>query len=292
MRDRLLPDIPLWSFRISIVIGVLAILLLTRFQNFYFPESSPIDNVTGFPLLDPLLIHLYSGIILSLVIFWGSFYSDKQKNPILNLLKAFGFTFLLVSFIFLLEILLEEYWLKPAFFYNRPPQEYQKPDTWLTAYIESLMGWNSEPGAPTSTPSGFVMRQLFLSFLLLIYGETLKKASKLKKVLLVYGPALLFFLLVVFLRVWRGKHSFFDVGIAIGTGTLLFWPFWLFIYSILGKDGMKIYIRDFIVPSGFLFCFSFIFSGHSTSWAYASLIIFGLLGIGYTKAIQVSGRKS
>lgn len=285
--EDLFPDIPLSLFRLSLFVGVIAILCLTiPFNGEKVVRGINIGiRPTNF-LFDSLLVHVYAIILLFVTVLrW--FLRGHESQWIRKSIYALSFTTILVGGTLCSELKLEGVWLKPTFFFHRPPVELQKPSPWLTGYVEKKMKTDSKtPESRSATPSGFVFRQLILTFFLFIYGRRLTWLSVRRKILEIYLPALLLFFYVVFLRVWAGMHTFFDVGIAIGTGTLLFWAFWMTLCSIygslVGTKMPRVYFRDFLVPAVFLVFYSFIFSGHSHTWVLALLVILFVAGLGYS----------
>jgi len=310
--------IPRFLFRLSLVLAVVLTLVLSRaFFLTLYPSRIPVlDSLTGSFALDPWTIQLiYSGAVLFILILAGR-YLPSFANRVTRLGKLWRWALqvskaaLVTGILFIAiagsAISISDYWLKPAFRYRRPSEEYVLPEPPFTAAMESFLNREPQPGDPTSAPSGFVLRQLFLMLLLFIlakgaFSSVSSRWEGRRRFIRVVEHTLyvfnvLMFCWVAFSRVWRGAHTAFDIGISIAVGTLVFWPVFFLAIS-LHKYVLKIKINhtrpgerelhiraacgEFVFPGLILLGFSFGLSHQSISWGVASAVILSIVGISY-----------
>jgi len=120
--------------------------------------------------------------------------------------------------------LVEKLWLKPALDYMRPPDSLHLPPPAVSKWFSNLLG--EDLAASNGAPSGFVLRQLLASLSGLLALFSLPRGGKRSGKLI---TGVLSGLLVIalgwtaFSRVYSGHHYLFDIMLAIGIGTIIFW---------------------------------------------------------------------
>ncbi|TKJ29448.1 MAG: hypothetical protein CEE40_08555 [Chloroflexi bacterium B3_Chlor] len=192
----------------------------------------------------------------------------------------------LVGLLMLAEFELEHRFFKPSFLAPRPAVPL--PDPPFTRWLEGLLGVNaSDSNDGDGAPSGYVLRQWYLLLLLVVVTEQLLRRrhddrSRLWIRAIAYGLSFLTLLYVAFSRVYRLHHTMFDVGIAIGLGTLTFWLVALLPGAILHRN--KKLITE-LGGSAFAYLFLFFFYSQSSyRWVVGALVIFLVLAIVYLLA--------
>jgi len=295
-------------FRSSVILALVCTMVLSReyFLNLRVPRVPTLDRLTGSLWLDPLAVHLYSGILAIVLILIGKYWlrMSEHRGSLLQIVRVAVITTIIFVAILGSAIVLTDYWLKPTFHYDRPSEEYRLPEPPFTETFNDLLNREPEADKPTSAPSGFVLRQLFLMLLLFILAQVtfLLLSSRLprwRKAIIVlksgfYSLNILMFCWVAFSRVWRGNHTIFDVGISIAVGILIFWPSFFLLASILRLIILKrrnlsselgssiaLYSSEFVFPGLILLGFSFGLSNKPTSWGLASGVTLSILGLAY-----------
>jgi len=218
-----------WSNFIGLVL--MAVFSYSGIQGYHFREPF-LEWLSGPTYyLDPLAIHIAIIILIAslVTLCMGSISLFKKTTY-----------FLLVSCILVLVMMLEfefEKWLfKPIFDINRPPLNEQLPEGPITLFLYNFVGITGQVG--TSTPSGSVLRQMLLTmgFLLLSQQQAFNTRFSGLKSKSFYALFAILLALVSFSRIYRGMHTFLDVGVAIGMGTMIFWLFVVFLPSSKMKN--------------------------------------------------------
>lgn len=212
-----LPPVPLNLFTLSIVssIGLTFVLAMlgVAFQQPLAGLRNPfLDSLTYQWFFDPTTWHLAVALIASLLILDQAKYVRGADTWSRVVASALPFALLAAV------LLLGDSVIKPAYAVQRPPNPLPEPP--LTAALRFLA--SRGPAEPDSMPSGFVMRQVGLFYLLtwMVIGR--RKSRKLTRAL-IETVNILGLVIVAFSRVYRAAHSVLDVAAAIGIGTLLFW---------------------------------------------------------------------
>lgn len=180
------------------------------------PQSEIWTSIVQFPALDPMLLYGLSFVFV-FVYWYLSHYDLENKEKLLTRLVIFGF--LGVSWTVIEYYLIESVWLKPALGYIRPEEgvlPYPPISAWIFRQIPGSSSLKS-----TGAPSGFVLRQLFLT----LFGLSILSGRKGRRL---GRSALGVFLIltlawVIFSRVYLRHHFLFDAMIAVGIGTIIFW---------------------------------------------------------------------
>ena len=74
------------------------------------------------------------------------------------------------------------------------------------------------------------------------------------------------FLLVAFVRFYRGRHSLFDIGVGIGVAVVLYWTFVLLTAVITARrEAERRLLGEFVVPLG-AFALALVFYAQETKW--------------------------
>jgi len=190
--------------------------------------------VTESILLDPMFLLGLSVLALAGITFFRNEVSAWNADAkilvrVLRFLRfAAVFGTLVTSAFFLEYYVIEKLWLKPALAYMRPPAGMRLGFAPVSAWFSRLVG--DTLGSSSGAPSGFVLRQLMISLsgLLVLFSSPIKKN---RRRMLTDGLLSSFFVIVLawtaFTRVYSGHHYIFDVMIAVGIGTILFWIFTL-----------------------------------------------------------------
>lgn len=171
--------------------------------------------------LDPVLLNLFGGLPL-LWFCYVMFRNSLSYSPKKSALWALGSSFLLGAMIVFGEYYLETHFLKDSFGLDRPTEQLRHP--WLIQLFINLGWYVEEEGR--SAPSGFTMRQILLalSYLFAITGTRITMSSSQKlltNILSFLSVALV--VVIAYFRVYRGAHTLYDIGMALGIGIVLFW---------------------------------------------------------------------
>ncbi len=189
--------------------------------------------------------------------------------------------------------------LKPAFNYTRTPSPEQLGEPWFTCYFTGSIRTGSD-----SCPSGFIVRQvyIYLSALLFINQNNgtlltqsaannflrvarsynspdsiIKPSTFVNKVFLLLQT--LSILYVCFVRIYRGAHTFFDIGVALGTATYSYWILVCLVQWVARVD--RKYIPDMHYISLFFIPLCFFYSKDAIKWTYTALTIIIILSVMY-----------
>ena len=260
-------------FSVVLAIAGMLILSLPSFKiETIGEEGSALDTITYF--VDPLFAHLL-GIGAVFVLMWTAtthMYQKKRTRlaicvgvPLAAFLMIHGFT---------------EVVLKPSFDYDRPAQHLESP--WLSAMLKV-----DEPREDNSCPSGFVVRQLFLLMIGLVFyrGFQANRASQDKpgriegSTLIGLGTGVIF---VAFSRVYRGFHTMYDIAISISVSCYVFW----LIYYLIGVFPKRVptNMTSGIVAASCIFVPAFLYYSQDAYW-WAIIGIGVLCLIGFTRII-------
>ncbi len=280
------PDISRFVVRSIVFSAIIGTVAFTASSLRSFHLTLTLDGIIptlAYWVLDPVLIHAYGGLLLVGVLFArrGSSDSNPTKNKRARRIAiALVLGIVLVSCLFVVEIVLENYLFKPIFHEIRPAQQYTIAEPPVTAFFERLLNMESEPGAPTSAPSGFVLRQMILFCTILVLAQKLVPRKGLFAFILCVNAGLL--ILMAVSRVLVGAHTFYDAGIAFGVGNIVFWPSFFLVYSFLGKKQSETHITDVAALCLLLIPICFLLSEESSPWVIISVVVFGVLTGGYT----------
>ncbi len=195
------------------------------------------------------------------------------QTKVQKLLLGFVCPFLLVGIMMLLATFLEMFLLKPSFAYARPAT--QLTDSFVARHILSH-------GMRSATPSGFVLRQVIVlfSFLVLSFQGKWKEVVSSKrgwKNTLLHFSNYAFFLLVIFLRTYRAQHTLYDVGLAIGLGTLIFWSLAVIGSFLIHREKAVKHARYFFLPAFTYLLVFLLYTQETTYWIIFSTILLILL---------------
>jgi len=221
-------DMPLSSFFHPPGEGLVATTFLFATFGFFFVPMLNVQNlINRTPILDtltyycdPIIFNLMGGIpilLFVMLLFRGHFSMSRSQSVLLGLVA----TVAIGGFIIFGEYFLEKIVLKKSFLIDRPADPLPQP--FLLAWAHNLISDYEGPG--TSTPSGFTMRQLLLA-LFYIYASnvTNMKYNKWERNAHIASIFFSFFLVLftAYLRVYRGAHTFIDIGMAFGIGVVIF----------------------------------------------------------------------
>ncbi|MBS3788830.1 phosphatase PAP2 family protein [Candidatus Bipolaricaulota bacterium] len=196
---------------LSITVGIISYTRQVR-----IPQSDIWTSIVQFPVLDPMLLYVLSFVFV--FIYWYlAHYDFENKRKLLVSLAIFGF--LGVSWTFIEYYLIESIWLKPALNYIRP-EEGVLDHPLISKWVSSQILGSSSPES-TGAPSGFVLRQLFVT----LFGLSILSGRKRRKLgRSAFGVFLILTLAwVIFSRVYLRHHFLFDAMLAVGIGTIIFW---------------------------------------------------------------------
>lgn len=193
------------------------------------------------------------------------------------------------------EFDLERRFFKPSFFVARPDDAL--PDPPFTTLLEGWLGADTgeKPEFGSGAPSGYVLRQWWLFMLVVVVTEQLVRRAHDDRLrawyrLLVYGVVVLSVVYVALSRVYRMHHTLFDVGIAIGLGTFVFWLVAVVPGAILNRD--RRYITE-LGGSAFAYLFLFFFYSESSyRWVIGALVVFAFLALVYLLAERRESRRT
>jgi hypothetical protein len=237
-------------------------------------------GVERFPVLnaiDPTLLHILGALQLTVILalLFNRALSQRMAPPFRWTLSypaaaiialSGGITSLLLSRM-----------LKAAF--NAPRPCPTTVDSVFSAWLRDFTGLSDiDTGG---TPSGFVLRQLWLAFVVIwcleqpifrdrngILSRRARISHRTFALLLVIG--------VGAGRVLMGSHTAIDVGIAIALGTLCFWASALIIYAMSDKK-YKSRLSDIAFLAVIYLPLFFLYSTDSRWWGWVVLISFPLL---------------
>lgn len=251
---------------------IMVILALPNTQNLTLPQTTLWNWITKYPL-DPALIQLISVLLLVWVIYRYLFKISTKK------FSGAIYSLLFVISIMLVEVVMERGLFKRSLAYDRLPGSLS--EAFFTNFLVTLIGLGGEKG--TSAPSGFVLRQMFLilPFLLLSQQEKWKHVFSGRATFLLYFFNILFLISIPLLRMYRGRHIPFDVGIAVGIGTFIFWLFVIIIYSLVKKKENAEYLESFAGFSLIYIFAIFFYTRSAFSWLLFSFLALLSLGIVY-----------
>jgi membrane-associated phospholipid phosphatase len=183
--------------------------------------------------------------------------------------------------------------VKPAFAVPRPPQRLAEPP--LTAFVEGLMADDSD-ATPDSMPSGFVMRQVavfhFLNWIAFSNKPKPQISRRLRNALSILNGVVLLF--VCLSRMYLGAHTFLDVSVALGIGTVLFYLVTMPPYNLVflhGNSLHRVYISSVMFAASMMFLFLIGFAGNYASMAILLAYCAIYLGFLYSIAplVEVQG---
>lgn len=268
-----LPEIRSNFLYASLILGliIMVILCLPNLQKFTLPRTPLWNKITKYPL-DAGLIQLISALLLAWVIYKYplKIFAKKSFTAISSVLFVF--------LIMLVEIVMEKWLFKPSLRYDRLLDSLS--EAFFTQFVLTILHMVGEKG--TAAPSGFALRQMFLvlPFLILSQQEKWKSVFSTKATFVLYFLNILFFILVPLLRIYRGRHTLFDVGISIGIGTFIFWFFIIIIQSLVKKREAG-YLED-LTGFSLIYIFSILFYCHNTTyWLLFSFLVILFLGTVY-----------
>jgi hypothetical protein len=171
------------------------------------------------------------------------------------------------------DILIEQLFLKPSFTYSHT-SVHSHPS--VPDVISSVFGLK-EPD-DNSAPSGFVLRQtiILLNFLLLSHQKRWRSVFTRTQSRLLHWLQYGFFGLVSIVRVYYGRHALFDVGVAIGIATILFWCVVLSVDCMFrGTVSSREYIREAFVPIGTCAMALIFYCQETKWWLILFMFVFG-----------------
>jgi len=278
-------------FYCSMLIGLFCMVGLTSdiVKDITFPNYVWLDKITYYA--DPLIILFISCCITAYIAAQyfayrpKSFKKLKASHPKANRLYLWFF-FLLITFsiVFFAEFLSDL--LKHAFDYSRLPIGDQKGEPFLMGAITGQLRLGN-----TACPSGSAIRQLFtlMTFILFLNqnlgtifqnkmrkrfeNESLKIDKLYKLHIRLFIVQLLFFLFVCFSRVYRGQHTFFDIGVSLGVGIYVYWlTSTVVLFLIIKKASIKtkLFMTDISYVSFIFLPLFFFYSRSAIVWTIGS----------------------
>jgi hypothetical protein len=247
-------------FSLAIAFALMILLSSKSFQLIPIQRSRfPLLNFITGNILDVAVLQAVSLVLL----IWLCF---KYLRDVLHWKGLSALIFSLVScFLICTFLLMAEHWfLKPSFKYGRPQN--MLSECTLTSVVLKKLGIGADEG--TSAPSGFALRQTWILLFFLLLKNQKRVAELFSRRFLVSHQAAhwCIFVLVLAGRVYRGRHSLFDVGTSIGIGTLLFWFFILISRILIWRDQkVKRLMVGFLPPLG-TFGIAIMFYAQETKW--------------------------
>jgi hypothetical protein len=206
-------------FFFTMVVSVFTMLVLLVFGSSaheYATEGTLLDTLTYYA--DPIFGHLLGVACVAITIWFGTAHLCTKRTR--RLIFCFCMPCLAVLLLYIFGLVV----LKPSFAYDRPAQHLNVP--WLTAIVRA-----DESSIRDSCPSGFVLRQMFLLMIGLVFYRGFRtnvKASQ-KGIGIERSSLMILLLLLIFVgfsRVYRGFHTAYDVAISISVSCYLFWLFY------------------------------------------------------------------
>ena len=282
------PAVPFQLFNISILTSIFLTIILSVFGgNFIYPlikaiQSPTLDNLYGSVIFDPLIIHLFTAIICSVLIFFSA--RIVKGNEKWSRIIAIFLPFVILG----IMLLIGDNLIKPAFSVQRPLSRLQEP--FVTKFIRGIISNNHE-GAPTSMPSGFVMRQIGLFWIVnwMVFERRAKNRYPKIVRISIFSINLFLLIMVCFARIYGESHTLLDVFVAIGVGTLLFWLIVLPINNLISIKGFRIHtvhLSTIGISSLFLF---FVVLGFSNSGGeLVKLFVYEMLFLGIITVLSPS----
>lgn len=278
--QRYFPVVPQSLLTISILLGILVagIVGLGPTRHAQIGGSRALDKVTYW--VDPLILHAISLALVALIIAsWAGSRGGRARGTVRQ-------CFLLVLIMLAVGCWLffwyaaEALFLKPAFNCARLPNPMSEP--FLVGRLRFYAG--------TSCPSGFVLRQMVLLLLGLLFASgatndtTAKdctrdfywglRSRRTTGIIIVLAFMTAF---VAFSRIYRGTHTWFDVGITIAASVYCFWLVY-FICALIANRMAEYLFRDLVAASAVYLPLFLFYSQSATPWVVATLVVFCFLG--------------
>jgi membrane-associated phospholipid phosphatase len=276
-----LPSVPLELFTLSIIISVELTVIITvmgvAFNQSLIGIRTPfLNSLTYQWFFDPITWHFVVGILASFLIFTQAQYI--RGADLWSRIIASGIPFVLIVLVFLVGDLL----IKPAYAVDRLLNPLPEPI--LVSFFDRLI--ESGPPKADSMPSGFVMRQVSLFYLVTWIVIQMKYTKKWIRIGC-EAISILGLLIVVFSRIYRGAHSLLDVSAAIGVGTLIFWIIMLPPFNIITLRRFYIHkIRLCELVAGILILFLIFLGFSNNASALIKLFIYSMIVIGVVFSVS------
>jgi len=218
IRDQFMPKIPANVFWPSLALGFLLMIGLSakQFQHIPIRRAGRVWLNSTTYVLDVGIIQFVSLCLLILLAYrYFRFFSPVPPRVLTTGLCLFFLS------VVLLEVAAEGIFLKPSFHYGRPGDSLS--ECYITSRVLRRLGFGGEEG--TSAPSGFAMRQtiILLCFLVLSHQKRWRQVFSRTESRWLHFVQYGFFVSVLALRFYRGRHSLFDLGVGIGVATVFFW---------------------------------------------------------------------
>jgi hypothetical protein len=284
----LTPEIPTSLFYSSLIAGFMVMVTLSAkpFQSIPIAQSSfPLLTFISKYILDVVILQAASLCLLIYLAY--KYYSAEFQSPIglirvssLSHTKIFIFFVLFFSALMTLECLFQLVFLKRSFHYGVPLDA--KSDTFITSYFLTVLRVESHEGS--SAPSGFAFMQttILLLFLVLAHQKYWAEVICKKMNHILYGLFYSVFILVLAIRIFRGRHSFFDVGIAVGAAVVLFWFFFVSLNALVRRssEGTRV-IAEFLAPLATYGIAILFYCQETKWWLWSFLAMFVALSLLY-----------
>lgn len=177
------------------------------------------------------------------------------------------------------EFFASQQFLEPLFRYKMPAGA--MPEPIFNRAVADYIGLSGRTSF--AAPAGYCLRQLFIMNLALLLIEQPEMEKRFGGSVRVGVHA--FFVLCVIgisvLRVYRGIHTPFDIGLSFGVGTILFWFFGVVICSVVGDRKNAHYLGDMPNPLLAFGAVIYFYSQDTTPWIIALIGMIALLGSVY-----------
>ncbi len=242
-------------------------------------SDSPWNSITYY--IDPLFLHAV-GVVLASTVIFVHLRVRHGRATFGDLTKMGVWAFSCPIILLLITASVSEFILKPSFGIARPVEHLPAP--MLLSYLES----GPAEGMADSCPSGFVVRQMSLFLVSLVFGLSLFEMSECDTHKRRIGMILIFLSLlavvfVAFSRVYRGFHSVFDVSLSVSTCTFFIWLLYNLIAHILRRVPKET-VGGLVSMCGVLFPIYFYYSQDSYHWVRLGILI--LCGLGLVQMFE------
>lgn len=273
----LIPEIRPTVLHTTLISGFVAMLVLCSKPLALVPltrvRGGWLDALTK-TILDVGVLQAASLVIL--VYCYGAYAAHITKRSRLTLCVSYAVGFSLLTFA---TVIIDLVFLKPSFRYNPPLASL--PECTITSYVMARLGISLGEG--TSAPSDFAFRQtiILLSFLLISHQQKWREVVRSRAMnRVLYATQYGLFFLVLAIRFYRGRHSLFDIGVAVGIGVMFFWFVALVLVSFFRPTAAnQAYLTESAMPLGSYSIAILFYCQETAWWIWYTLGMFVVMGL-------------
>ena len=261
-----IPLVPQSVFYGSLLVALTALLAMGNEQGTtkWSPTVKWADVLSYW--LDPVLVQGISIVLVTLIIMAYRYQNESLLYSIRYRYISLAATFTLVLLPLVGTYLLEIYWLKPGFGYDRPGAFNR--DSWLTQWLGLTIDSHD-----TACPSGFALRESWLLVLGFAFASTKSRTAPHRYYSMwrlstagLLGLLTIACAVIGFVRIARHAHTPFDVAMGIALGVYMFW---IFYFSAASMRGLELwdYGTDLLAVSAIFIPIFLFYARHTVEWA-------------------------